>query len=102
MVPVSSQIFRRIADARAALPPPKSPQLTVDPAEMLALRSIMMCVIVELANAQKKLGTNPSSWLNRIAANCENIIHKAELPGDQAEDLRQEAQEYVTNMFQGL
>jgi hypothetical protein len=102
MVIVGSKFLRRIVCPRPAPPPPNSSQLTVDPAEVLALKSIVMCVVVELANAQKKLGTNPLSWLNRVAANCENIIHKAEIPGDQAEGLRQDAQEYVTNIFQGL
>jgi hypothetical protein len=86
--------------------PPRPPLVTVNVAEVIALRAIVMAVVVEMANHfEKSGGGKAQNWINDVAAYCADGIAKAEISagGDErAERIRVEALEQVNRILGGI
>jgi hypothetical protein len=64
-------------------PPPRP--LAVDPAEFLALETVVMTLVLALAREEERSAAGAGqSWINRIAEVCARALSKADIPATDA------------------
>ena len=75
--------------------PSKPPQpITVNPAEFLALRAIVLALVHEIARAQERSGGGDTQkWTNELSATCQDVITGTEINVEDRdpEEIRREA-----------
>ena len=86
--------------------PPKLPKpITVNPAELLALRAIVLALVHEIARAQERSGGgNAQDWTNELSAVCQDVITGTEINVEDRdpEEVRREAKGEINNILRGL
>jgi hypothetical protein len=86
-------------------PPPRPPPPTINPAEFIALRTIVMSLVATMANQYEESGAGiAQEWINHIAAHCQEAILAADISinGGDAERMRREAMEHVNHILGGI
>ena len=80
---------------------PKTP--SVDVAEFLALKAIVMALTTTIAQEIARTGGRPAqSWLNEMAETCDNALAILEITGvseHKADAIREKARDHVTNIL---
>jgi hypothetical protein len=67
------------------VPPPRPRAISVDAAEVTALRVILMACVTHLAcNAEKSEGVSAQSWINNLSSLCQEAVLTS--PIDVSED----------------
>jgi hypothetical protein len=89
------------------MPAPSKPPrpITVNPAEFLALRAIVLALVHEIARAQERSGgRNPQNWTDELSAMCQDVIAGTEINVEDRdpEEIRREAKGEVNNILGGL
>ena len=86
--------------------PSKPPQpITVNPAEFLALRAIVLALVHEIARAQERSGGGDTQkWTNELSATCQDVITGTEINVEDRdpEEIRREAKGEINNILRGL
>lgn len=86
--------------------PPKSPKpITVNPAEFLALRAIVLALVHEIARTQERSGGgNAQDWTKELSVVCQDVIIGTEINVEDRdpEEIRREAKGEVNNILGGL
>ena len=93
-----SDFFKKI------IPPPPRPQPpTINPAEFIALRTIVMSLVATTAAKYKESGAGSAQdWIDHIAACCQEAILVADISGGNSERMRREAVEHVNHILWGV
>jgi hypothetical protein len=79
-------------------PPPRPPP--VNPAEFIALRTIVMALVAELALEHEASGASSAQdWINHIAVRCQESLLAANIVSDDPERVRREAMEQVNKIL---
>jgi hypothetical protein len=90
------------------MPAPSKPPrpITVNPAEFLALRAIVLALVHEIARAQERSGGggNAQNWTDELSAMCQDVITGTEINVEDRdpEEIRREAKAEVNNILGGL
>jgi hypothetical protein len=83
--------------------PPKPPPPTINPAEFIALRTIVMSLVATMACHHEESGAGiAQDWINHIAACCQEAILAADISGGNPERMRREAMEHVNHILGGV
>ena len=73
-----------IGSSNSYVPTPPRP-LAVDPAEFLALETIVMTLVLALAREEERSAAGAGqAWIDRIAEVCARAISKADIPTSDA------------------
>jgi hypothetical protein len=90
---------------RRPLPPPPRPP-TINAAEFIALRTIVMSLVATMASQYEESGAGiAQEWINHIAARCQEAILAADISisrGGDIERMRREAIEHVNHILGGV
>lgn len=82
------------------------PPITVDAAEFMALRTIVMALVAELAGRHEASGRGtPQSWINYLAVCCQEAILDSKMTASDGRDLegmRRRALEHVNHILGGV
>ena len=85
------------------LPPRPRPPLTIDPAEFIAVRVIVMKVVADMAGHFEASGAGRAQdWINDIGISCQKAILAADISvwdSRELERMRREAVEQVNNIL---
>jgi hypothetical protein len=74
-----------IESSNSYVPSPPPRPLAVDPAEFLALETIVMTLVLSLAREEERsAGGAGQAWINRIAEVCARALSKADMPASDA------------------
>jgi hypothetical protein len=86
--------------------PPRPPPPTINPAEFIALRTIVMSLAATMANQYEESGAGiAQEWINHIAARCQEAILAGDISisdGSNPERMRREAMEHVNHILGGV
>jgi hypothetical protein len=88
------------------VPPPPPQTLTVDPAEFIALRTIVMVMLSFLAErAEKEGGPQAQRWINSIAEVAAEAVKGASIQDDSGRELdglKRRAADQVNSILAGI
>jgi hypothetical protein len=89
------------------MPPPRPrPPPTINPAEFIALRIIVMSLVADTACHYEASGAGPAqNWINHIAVCCQEALLAADISvsdGHDLERMRREAMEHVNHILGGV
>lgn len=85
------------------LPYHRPPPSTVNPAEFIALRVIIMALVAEAAGRHEASDAGSArDWINQISVRCQESILAAEISGESAERPRREAMDHVNLILGGI
>jgi hypothetical protein len=90
-----------VSKGPSKLPPP----ITVNPAEFLALRAIVLALVHEMARTQERTGGGDAQrWTNELSATCQDAITGTEINVEDRDpqEIRREAKREVNNILRGL
>jgi hypothetical protein len=94
-----------IGSSNSDAPEPPRP-LAVDPAEFLALETIVMTVVLALAREEERAAAGAGqAWIDRIAEVCARAMSKADMPASDArsaERFRSEALAKLGDLLGGI
>jgi hypothetical protein len=86
-------------------PPSLPPLITIDPAEFIALRAIVMALVGAVAAQNEGLGGAPAqTWINNVAIRCTDAIRTAKIKMSDldAEGLRRKTLDHVNSILGGV
>ncbi len=86
------------------MPPPRPrPPQTINPAELIALRIIVMSLVADRASHYEASGAGPAqNWINHIAVCCQEVILTADISVSDLEGMRREAMVHVNHILGGV
>ena len=88
------------------VPPPPPPTLTIDAAEFVALRTIVMVLLSVVADRTEKAGgPQAQRWINNIAEVAAEAIKKSSVTDDSGRELdglKGRAADYVNKILAGI
>jgi hypothetical protein len=84
-------------------PPSRPPPPTINAAEFIALRTIVMKLVATMASQYEESGAGiAQDWINHVAACCQESILAADISGGNPERMRREAMEHVNHILGGI
>ena len=88
-----------------AIPPPPKPPLTINPAEFLALSTLVRAILAVMAHQIERSPAGGGQVLiNNLSAVCQDAILNADIDvgSHDADDLRREAMEQVNKILKSI